>query len=173
MVCGGSCDLLLLNLNPTRPGRSHRTEGAASGDSTSSRLLWAERTAVALPIYLTPLPQPQPGPPLRPHSPVAHPQSSTGTRRSPRAAAHSQADCRTADDLAGPVYGLVSIKMAKRKKERKKKYEFYVHLKKKICCLKDIINADVPTIFFVLLYELSISSVQIDCCCHVVVFINH
>lgn len=120
MVCGGSCDLLLLNLNPTRPGRSHRTEGAASGDSTSSRLLWAERTAVALPIYLTPLPQPQPGPPLRPHSPVAHPQSSTGTRRSPRAAAHSQADCRTADDLAGPVYGLVSIKMAKRKKERKK-----------------------------------------------------
>lgn len=111
---------------------------------------------------------------------LAHPLRPHPTRRTPAVfrkdtpqsapQCHcSKADCRTRQTIS-PDW--CPRTLARKRKKERKIYTSVLYIFKMVS-KKDIINADVPAISFVPMYELSISSVEIDCCCHVVVFINH
>lgn len=125
------------------PAAGHRADGAASGDPTLLRLLWAG--AHRLPCSYTSRRRHRSwlSPGAAP-TPVFH----TGTPDP----YHAPTDCWTGSWqpclLVQPVITMVS---------KTTRYEFLVHFK---MVSKRHNNAHVPAIFFVLMYELSISSVR-------------
>lgn len=124
------------------PAAGHRADGAASGDPTLSRLLWAG--AHRLPCSYTSRRRHRSwlSPGAAP-TPVFH----TGTP-DPVPRPHGLLDWKLARLLVEPVITMVS---------KTTRYEFLVHFK---MVSKRHNNAHVPAIFFVLMYELSISSVR-------------